>query len=92
MDEEGRTYVFAYARFAKELEELELAERPETKHGVVEGCDLLDGDLAATRSVDCRTYDPVRALSYDVEDLVLGTCARIWRPPCANLTKGTHQH
>lgn len=76
-DEEDRTYVFAYTRFTEELEELELAEGPETKHGVVEGRDLLDGDLAATWSVDCRTYDPVRALSYDVQDLVLGTCARV---------------
>lgn len=76
-NKEDRTYVFAYARFAKELEELELAECSETKHGVVERRDLLDGYLSPAWSMDCRTYDPVRALSYDVEDLVLGACARV---------------
>jgi hypothetical protein len=28
-------------------EQLHLSQRPQTEHGVVEGCDLLDGDLLA---------------------------------------------
>ena len=47
----GQTDVFADAGLAEELEEFELAKGAETEHGVVEGGDLLDGDLATARSV-----------------------------------------
>ena len=67
------TDVFADAGLAEELEELELAEGAETEHGVVEGCDLLDGDLATARSVDGGADDAIRTLADDVEDLILGS-------------------
>ena len=35
-------------------EELHLTQRAQTEHGVVEGCDLLDGHLLARRLVQCR--------------------------------------
>ena len=38
----------------KVAEELDLAEGAETEHGVVEGGDLLDGDLLARRLVQRR--------------------------------------
>jgi hypothetical protein len=34
--------------------QLHLAQRPQAEHGVVEGCDLLDGDLLAGRLVQRR--------------------------------------
>lgn len=37
----------------KVAEELDLAEGTKTEHGVVEGGDALDGDLATGRDVDC---------------------------------------
>lgn len=37
----------------KVAEELDLAQGAETEHGVVEGGDALDGDLATGRDVDC---------------------------------------
>ena len=70
----SETCIFTDSRLAKEFEELELSECAETEHGVVKGGDLLDGDLAAGRSVDGRADDAVRALSDDIENLVLCTC------------------
>jgi hypothetical protein len=35
-------------------QQLHLTQRPQTEHGVVEGCDLLDGDLLARRLVQRR--------------------------------------
>ena len=70
----AETYVLADACLAEEFEELELSECAETEHGVVKGGDLLDGDLAAGRSVDGRADDAVRALADDIENLVLCTC------------------
>ena len=65
------TYVLADTSLTEELEQLELTKGTETKHGMVEGRDLLDGDLAAGRSVDGRADDAVRALADDIEDLVV---------------------
>ena len=53
------------------LEELELAKGPETKHGVVEGRDLLDGDLAPRWPVHGRADNTIRALADDIQNLIL---------------------
>ena len=66
------TYVLAHPRLAQELEQLELAQRPETEHGMIKRRDLLDGDFAPAGAVDGRADDAVGALADDVEDLVLG--------------------
>jgi hypothetical protein len=68
------THIFADTSFAEEFEELELAEGPKTEHGVVEWSDLLDCDLAATRSVHGRADDAVCSFTDDIEDLVLCAC------------------
>jgi hypothetical protein len=67
------TDIFTDASFAEKLEELELAEGAKAEHGMVKGSDLLDGDLATTRSMHSRAYDAIRSFAYDVEHLVLGT-------------------
>ena len=67
------TYVLADTSLAEEFEELELSQCAETEHGVVKGGDLLDGDLAAGRSVDGRADDAVRALADDIKHLVVGS-------------------
>ena len=73
---EWGTYVLANPGFRQELEELELAEGAQAEHGVVEGRDLLDGDLAAGGPVDGGTDDAVRALADDIEHLILCACSR----------------
>ena len=73
---EWGTYVLADPGFRQELEELELAEGAQAEHGVVEGRDLLDGDLAAGGPVDGGTDDAVRALADDIEHLILCACSR----------------
>ena len=67
------TDIFADAGFAEEFEELELTEGAEAEHGMVKGSDLLDSDLATTRSVHSRAYNAIRSFAYDVEYLILGT-------------------
>jgi hypothetical protein len=67
------TDIFTNTSFAEELEELELTEGSKTEHGMVKGGDLLDSDLATTRSVHSRAYDAIRSFAYDVEYLILGT-------------------
>jgi hypothetical protein len=41
-------------------EQLHLSQRSQTEHGVVEGCDLLDGDLLARRLVQRRAVSSQR--------------------------------
>ena len=71
----GETYILADASLREELEQLELAQRAEAEHRVVERRDLLDRDLAPGRPVDGGAHDAVRALADDIEHLVLRACA-----------------
>ena len=41
---------------------------------MVEGGNLLDRDLSASRAMDGRTDDTIGTLSYDIEDLILRAC------------------
>ena len=52
-------------------EELDLAQRAQAEHRVVERHDLLDGHLASRRPVHGRAHNTVRALAYDIENLIL---------------------
>ena len=65
------TYVLADTSLTEELEQLELAEGTETKRGGVEGRDLLDGDLAPRWPVDGRADNTIRALTDDIQNLIL---------------------
>ena len=67
----GDTHIFADTSLTEELQQLQLSQCAETEHGVIEGGDFLDGDLAPAGSVHRRAYNPVRALADDVEHLVL---------------------
>lgn len=69
-----RAYVFAYTSLTEEFEQLQLPESPQTEHRMVEGGNLLDGNLSAGRTMDGRTDDTVGTLSYNIKDLVLRTC------------------
>jgi hypothetical protein len=52
-------------------QQLHLTQRPQTEHGVVEGCDLLDGDLLARRLVQRG------AVSVSATALALGAMVRL---------------
>jgi hypothetical protein len=54
----------------KMAEELYLAEGAETEHGVVEGGDTFNGDLALSGDMDRRHDYPVRALANDIQHRV----------------------
>ena len=84
----GETYVLADASLREELEQLELAQRAEAEHRVVERRDLLDRDLAPGRPVDGRAHDAVRALADDIEHLVLRACAGAARADAAEPVAG----
>lgn len=60
------THIFADPRLTQELQQLQLSQRPQAKHRVVERRDLLDGDLTPTGSVYCRADDTVRPLADDI--------------------------
>lgn len=45
------TYILADTFRCKVLQQLQLSQRPQGKHGVVEWSDLLDGDLGVAGSV-----------------------------------------
>ena len=70
-EEVATTHVFADTRLTEELEQLQLAQCAQTEHGVIEGRDFLDGDLAPAGSVHRRAHNAVRALTDDIEHLVL---------------------
>ena len=70
-EDAAKTHVFADTRLTEELEQLQLAQCAQTEHGVIEGGDFLDGDLAPAGSVHRRTHNAVRALTDDIKHLVL---------------------
>lgn len=64
------THVLRYTLGRKVLQQLQLSQRPQRKHWVVERGNLLDGDLGVGRPVQSRNDDTVCAFTDDVEDLV----------------------
>lgn len=69
--EQRSTYILADTGLTQELEQLQLAQSPQTEHGMLKGRDLFDGDLAPAGTVYCRTNDAIGTLANDIEDLVL---------------------
>lgn len=76
------THIFADTSLGEEFEELELTESAKAEHGVLEGRDLLDRDLAPTGPMDSGTDDAICTLADDVEDLVLGADVEADLPGC----------
>ena len=65
------TYILTNAGLAEKLEQLELAQCPQTEHRMIERRDLLDGDFATAWAMDSRADNAVGTLSDDIQNLVL---------------------
>lgn len=76
------THIFTDTSLREEFEELELTESAKAEHGVLEGRDLLDRDLAPTGPMDSGADDAICTLADDVEDLVLGADVEADLPGC----------
>ena len=72
-DIEDRDDVLAHSLLGKILQQLELTQCAERKHGMVEWGDLLDGHLCTRGTVECRDDYTVCTLTNDIEDLVCGS-------------------
>lgn len=66
------THVLAHACLAQKLEEFQFAQCSETEHGVIERCDLLDGDFTTTGAMYRGANDAIGTFADDIEYLVLG--------------------
>ena len=70
-------YVFIDAGLGEELEEFELAQRAETKEGVLERQHLFDGDFPACGFVHSSDDGAVSAFAEAMEDAVVITCGQM---------------
>lgn len=68
-------HIFTDTRLAQEFEQFQFSQCSQAKHGMIEGCDLFDGNLTATRLVYGRAHDTVCTLAYYIKYLVLGAYA-----------------
>ena len=68
-----RAYVLVDACLGEELEELEFTESTEAEEGVLEGKDLLDGDLSVGGLVEGGDDGAVGTFAEAMENLVIVT-------------------
>ena len=67
------THVLIDTGVGEELQQLELTERAEAEEGMLEGQDLLNGDLPVGRLVESSNDGAICAFTESVEDLVIVT-------------------
>ena len=73
MTREGWTDILIDTGLGEELEELEFTEGAKAEEGVLEGKDLLDGDLSVGRLVEGGYDGAVGTFTETMEDLVIVT-------------------
>ena len=67
------TYILADSLVGEVLQQLQLSQCPQGKHGVIEWCNLLDCDFGTRLSVGGRDDHTVCPFSNHINDLVGGT-------------------
>src|SRR5882762_9592953 len=79
------TYIFADTGLAEELQQFELSQCAQAKHGMVKRCDLLDCNFATAGPVNGGANDAICPLANYIKNLVLGTYVKLFRRSKANI-------